>query len=195
MKRNLLYHTNIQLDPDPTQVYKSYTFALNSCYDPDYTGTGHSPMGFAELAIRYAGLYVVGAKMSLRFITGGTANAYPALYGIVISANATAPNYTSYDAFVEDQHRRGTIIGVIENIERNKRIIKWSAKKWFGKNVVGNTEYENNQGSGPGIKCFAHIYAFTVPGNTTNPPPIIVDVKLEQCIVGKEPVADIIVDG
>lgn len=43
-----------------------YTFAVNSLYDPNYTGTGHQPMGFDQMAAIFQSYTVVGVNASIK---------------------------------------------------------------------------------------------------------------------------------
>jgi len=45
----------------------SYVFALNGCFDPDITGTGHQPMGFDQMMAFYNHYCVVRTKAVVRF--------------------------------------------------------------------------------------------------------------------------------
>jgi hypothetical protein len=44
-----------------------FIFALNDAYDPNYSGVGHQPFGFDQLAAIYKRYLVLGAEIEIRF--------------------------------------------------------------------------------------------------------------------------------
>lgn len=46
-----------------------HQFRLNSCYDPDYSGAGHQPLGFDELSTMYQRYCVHGCEWTATFLT------------------------------------------------------------------------------------------------------------------------------
>lgn len=61
------------------QAVAKQVFRMNSCFDPDYTGTGHQPYYFDQLAAVYGGYCVIGSKLKATFspITDAIATAQP----------------------------------------------------------------------------------------------------------------------
>lgn len=55
------YTDNVTISTLPT-VTSSYEFRLNSVYDPNYTGSGHQPYGFDQLAALYSRYRVFATK-------------------------------------------------------------------------------------------------------------------------------------
>lgn len=51
-----------------------WQFRLNSCYDPDYTGTGHKPKWFDQLSAVYWYYKVLGSKITATFIPNQVAD-------------------------------------------------------------------------------------------------------------------------
>jgi len=48
-----------------------YVFRANSLYDPNYTGTGHQPLGFDQWAAFYNHYLVLGSKIKVTFMPRG----------------------------------------------------------------------------------------------------------------------------
>lgn len=185
-KRNLCYNDQFTFDVSTTAPVKTQTYRLNDIYDFDAATGGHQPLGFDEIFAEYQFAYVVGTKVIVKCSSAATSNINPTKIGWMISPDATPPAYDNYTTFVEDQHRRGRQIGILNNIDRQKWVIKWSAKKYFGKNIVGNTEYSNSVDSGPGIHAYLHLFAWLPPLQTTDPAPVIMDVLADFCVVFKQ---------
>lgn len=68
----LRYVQRIELDPGALGTTDWHTFRMNSIFDPDYTSTGHQPMGHDQYATLYHRYLVLGAKMTVQFVTTGT---------------------------------------------------------------------------------------------------------------------------
>jgi len=61
-------------------------FRLNDCYDPDYTGTGHQPMGFDQMMAFYSTFRVLSTDvhiMAQSYAAAAANNPQPAFNGIV----------------------------------------------------------------------------------------------------------------
>lgn len=47
-----------------------YVYSCNNCYDPDYSGTGHQPLGYDEWSQLYTYYKVLGAKITINAVNG-----------------------------------------------------------------------------------------------------------------------------
>lgn len=66
----------------------TYFFVANGVFDPDFTGTGHQPMGFDTLMLYYEQYTVVRSKISVTAINNG-ANAIR--FAVSLTPDTTAP--------------------------------------------------------------------------------------------------------
>lgn len=80
---HLKYVEMIQLDPTAGQ-FKTYLFSTNSCYDPNYTGTGHQPLLFDQFAAIYSHYIVTHSSIK---VTALSAPTVPAAFGVLVSDN------------------------------------------------------------------------------------------------------------
>lgn len=62
----LRYHELVFLNPSAGAV-GLYVFRANSCFDPNYTGTGHQPMGWDQLSSMFAHYCVVSSRIKAVF--------------------------------------------------------------------------------------------------------------------------------
>jgi len=69
----LTYKQNLAMVSTSGIIYKNQ-FAIGNLYDPDYTGAGHQPHGFDQLAALYKQYVVMGAKMTVNFRNAATNN-------------------------------------------------------------------------------------------------------------------------
>lgn len=80
-------------------LLQRYLFRANSCYDPDYSGTGHQPMGWDQWTNLFNHYVVVGSKITVRCLTDN-ANAAPYVFGIHLQ-DKTTPPYTDWWGYNE----------------------------------------------------------------------------------------------
>lgn len=75
--KTLRYSGNFGLT-STTGVVATYVLRANDCFDPDFTGTGHQPMGFDQMMVFYNHFCVVSARLIATFKsatgTAGTAS-------------------------------------------------------------------------------------------------------------------------
>lgn len=64
---NLIYSDSIILQPSVGTPCPSYTYRLNSVYDPDLTGIGGQPYWFDQLTAIYGRYMVMGAKIQVTY--------------------------------------------------------------------------------------------------------------------------------
>lgn len=93
----LAYHDTISLDADAgPDGFKTYVFRANSCYDPDFTGTGHQPMMFDQYMQIYDHYQVKWSSIKVTNIPKDTiGNTYPPIWGVYLGDEATAVNSMS----------------------------------------------------------------------------------------------------
>jgi len=84
----------------------TYVFRANSCYDPDYTGAGHQPMGWDEMSSLYKHYVVLGSRCVPRWSKQDAVDDVPTTIGCYLN-DTFGTGYTSGDAFVEA--KKGTI--------------------------------------------------------------------------------------
>lgn len=94
--KTLRYSTSISLGA-AAGALNTWIFRANDLFDPDFSGTGHQPMGFDQLMAWYNHFCVVRAKIVCTFRNIGTTSAYGA---IRVDGSNTA--LTVIDRLVED---------------------------------------------------------------------------------------------
>lgn len=80
-RTTLRYKEAVLLDPSAGQ-FKTYVFKTNDLYDPNYTGTGHQPMGYDQLAAVYSHYSVSRSRIK---VTQLTSPANPTVFGVLVS--------------------------------------------------------------------------------------------------------------
>lgn len=88
----LKYIDSMELDTT-AGLSGTYIFRANSCFDPDFTGTGHQPMGFDQWAAFYYRYRVVKSKITvIATTTNPQVAAGQAIVGVRTSAVSTTIN-------------------------------------------------------------------------------------------------------
>jgi len=87
MRANLRYVEYVSQDLG-AGVLGTYAYRCNSLFDPNYTGTGHQPLGFDQLAALYAHYTVLKSRIRVTWYPQSQGTV-PAVYGICKSADYT----------------------------------------------------------------------------------------------------------
>ena len=133
-----LRYTDIIVRTVPSAV-DNYVFRGNSCFDPDFTGTGHQPFGFDQWAAAnsfYNRYRVHASKMVIRFINEGLVGMAAAIYPSIVN---TLPSTWSNAS--EVPRSRTIIIG--QNTGADARLLKtvfMSTKKMFGMRSINQDD-------------------------------------------------------
>lgn len=83
----LAYVDSITIDPPGgPDGFGTYVFRANSCFDPDFTGTGHQPMMFDTYMALYDHYQVKWSSIKVTNTpTASAAQTYPPIWGVYLS--------------------------------------------------------------------------------------------------------------
>jgi len=94
-RKNLRYSTNFALTTTAGAV-TSYVFRANDLFDPDFTGSGHQPMGFDQMMLSYNHFVVVRSRIRVTFKSYGSVD-----QTVCIRQDATSTPLTVIDRILE----------------------------------------------------------------------------------------------
>lgn len=181
----LKYHENISFNCT-TGAVGTYTFFLNSGYDPNFTGTGHQPLGWDQWAVFYGAYVCTQAKWKLQVLNY---SAYQAVVGTLLDNNTTPP--TTLDALCEQPtayHRfvlsQGTTY--TQSIQFPEGQVNMG--KFFGVKKISDEVQRfgsNSFGSSPSNGCYLHLFGRDI--SATGTVPVYVDVEIEQTFIFSSP--------
>lgn len=164
----------------------SYKMRLNSCYDPNLTGLGHQPRGFDELTSIYEKYTVVGAKITVCYVSNSTT---PAVVGLR-TVDGNESSIVDKKVAIENGDSSWKYMANF-NGGSNKQVISRTVncKKFFNqKNIVGTDKFTLDANENPALDdaiigeiWVAPISATQVHGQT------MVDITIEYQVVFTEP--------
>lgn len=70
--------------------YNEFLFSCNNCHDPNYTGTGHQPLGWDQWKTFYERYTVEASRIRVHALREASSNTEVAVVGIVLADTATA---------------------------------------------------------------------------------------------------------
>ena len=182
--------SNVTLDAG-AGLATSHTFVCNSLFDPDFTFTGHQPMGYDQWSAIYERYTVLSSKITARYNPTGVANVNPFYFGITIDGEdgSGISTFTSINAILESKYSQGYKTGgVVASANNTKYVFPyatkyWNAKKYFGvKDVVDGQVYTGlmgNTGTGanPSVINKFIVWAASIDGNDPGAGSLTVEIE------------------
>jgi len=162
-----------------------YQFSTNSLWDPNTSGTGHQPLYFDQMTALYDHYVVIGSRFRAKFCTDG-ASTVSATFTAYIDDDTTTTNIADIVTGGEQTQAYRQIQFVPAPMTRALTAnLKWSAKKFFGKGVLANTDLQGSGLSGPNEQS---QYTVLLQGNGTSSTTITgtLLVEIEYITVWKE---------
>lgn len=186
----LRYVQEVSLDPGLSS-FSVYEFRANSVFDPDFTGTGHQPMGFDEWSALYERYTVYGSKINVMYAPESTTSVTPAYYGITTygTSGQLASTYGNVEAILEGKLTGfTTTMGGNLNSTFMPRTLtrKWSAKRFFGKkDPLDDPDVGALISASPVNVAYFGLWAGAIGGN--NPGVLNFRVLIDYIVMFHEP--------
>lgn len=140
-----------------TSSISNYTFRANDLYDPDYTSTGHQPLGFDQLMLQYEHFTVIGAKIHVTFDVLPT-QTVPVLLAIQKAAGV-AWTPSNQAEIMETPHLRYKIAPITNGATRVTLTSSMGMKKFFGcKAIVGEDSYKGSDSASPSEQAYFRLW-------------------------------------
>lgn len=143
-----------------------FGFRCNSMFDPNYSGVGHQPQFYDQMAAIYKTYQVIASFID---VTLDQQNTSQNNYKIVVTQDSALQ--TDVAAVLEEYGASRPLI----NAQRNSpKVLKasWNAKKWFKTTMSGlmaDQDKNTPVASNPTETIYYHIYAAPVLGTVTMP--------------------------
>lgn len=149
-------------------------FVCNGLFDPDYTGTGHQPLGFDQIMGIYTNYYVYKSTCTVDYISGdNTVTNCGQIAGLTVSDN-TAP-VTTLDTVAEQPYTTYKSMSTgygSRAVVRCNRTWRW---KQFNAGQYNNEDNQGTNSTNPTAAQYFNIWVQTPGGN--------LDPNAVQCLV------------
>lgn len=157
----LRYHESFVLNPGTAGVPSHFTFRANSCFDPNFTGTGHQPRGYDQIMAMYQYLAVREVQIEVWFQPRDGA---PVI--LSINADASAPSGYSRDSMME---QRTAVFKTAAGISSgNPGYISLRCKPWqLAGTKLSESDYRHLEGGNPIITQFLNVVGAPIEGTDT----------------------------
>lgn len=180
-KVTMIYHERFSLNPAVASL-ASYVFRANSCYDPNYTGTGHQPRGFDQLMALYDHGTVIGSKMDVGIFSPNSVGAT-----VAVNLRDSVSTPSTFDDMLEVPTCSWTIIspsagGGVANLSQS-----CSPAKFLGRPKVLS---EDDLRFSSSADCVEQAFYHIVVGPTdslTDLSSIDFHVRIEYTVILSEP--------
>lgn len=157
--KTLRYATNVSVATTSGAV-NTYVFRANDLFDPDYTSTGHQPMGFDQMMVFYNHFHVQRSRIT---VTCGNTAAGSEHAGLRVDASLTP--LTSSDQIREFG---GCVIEVLEakNTYGSAKVLSMSAdiKRLQGigprTDITANPNLGGDAGTSPTELTYYHLFVY-----------------------------------
>lgn len=121
-----------------------YVYRMNGLYDPDFTGSGHQPLGYDQWSAFYSRYLVYGSKV----ILSPVATVTDPIRVAVFPSESSAPTFSSPSAFFEQPYGKMVTFGNTTSSIKRVLVNYMSIKKLEG-NPLDSLNYSAPIGADP----------------------------------------------
>jgi len=150
-----------------------FTISCNGMYDPNFTGGGRQPMAFDNMTALYDHYTVIGSKIVVKCTPVSTTNP-PAFFGMYLNDDTTvtpsnAASFLANAASYTILPTGGSATKMISG--------RWSAKKMFGKSVLGNNILRGDASANPTEATYWTVFFAALDEESNTAAAFTVDVE------------------
>jgi len=171
----LRYNECVAINPPASGLFIYYAFNATSLFDPNFSGAGHQPYGFDQIAQFYDHYTVHKARIKVRFNHGNTVASVPIFCSVIVDdANSTA--MASPEHVMESGTARYRIL--LPDSSKSCRVsTSVNVKKFLGKNRFVSATAAT--GASPSENVYFILAIAGICGNSADPPAIYAQVQIE----------------
>ncbi len=159
----MIYVQRVSLDPTAGLLAVN-VFRANSLFDPDFSGVGHQPMGFDDMAYLYEKYRVFSVSMKVTFTNADTT--YYAVSGIHNGVHEETPVPDPLDMREQNRTRWRQLAPTHASVQGNESAtVTYSCKPWKSLHTAyKDKNYASFVTGNPAEVCY--IYVFLGPLNS-----------------------------
>lgn len=173
------YQDVVSINPGAGGTAGVHVFSANGMYDPDVTSTGHQPRGFDQLMAMYDHYVVIGAKITVEFVSP----TYDNLVWIALRDDNTVQS--DKNEYLEGRNVISALLPADSSSHR--RLTKtFSTRKFLGRSKpLSDSQLKGNTGGNPAEQAFFHVGM--APTSTNDEAAHNVNVRIDYLAVLIEP--------
>lgn len=159
LRTTLRYQDNYTLTSSSGSAAQNI-FRLNSLFDPDYTGAGHQPLYFDQIAAIYGNYRVRYARMDVLFLplTDDTEITTTGPYQVGVSANSNGSFSSSLTTISEQNNSKIAILARDKSAVPVSLSLTYTPKRDMGIDIMDDT-VSSSVSSNPGKPYYGCIFA------------------------------------
>ena len=162
----------------------SHLFRANSLYDPNFTSTGHQPLGFDQWMSLYSKGVVLNSKIVVKALAPPSANVDIGVFGCALRGTNTSVIVTS--ELIEAD--RSSFACYARDVDLNQECsTQYSAKEFYSvKDPVDEDDLAFTAGADSAKQAYYHVFQGSI-NSTVNPIAVICQVLIEYKVRLYEP--------
>jgi len=181
--KRLRYSTTFSGATTSGAITSTYVFRANDCFDPDFTGTGHQPMGIDQMLLFYNHFCVL--KCMIKIIAKNTTTTSPT---VCLRVDGDSTPLTVIDRIVEDGACVMEVVEIKGAYGANKKLqLAIDVAKLQGvtqKTISADPTLRGNAATSPTEVTYFHITMWDTGGFTGS---MEVDVVMDFIVLFTEP--------
>lgn len=183
---SLNYACGKTLTPPGTANLTSFRIACNGLYAPEITG-GHQPLMFDQLAVAYAKMTVIGARIICTYSAAATTTDLAYVIGIHRNPNLTSPP-SSFLTYAENGNARFKTVTFGQGSPSHTMTMNFSTRKHMSVvNVLDDDDLASNSAANP--LATAGFDVFCQPADQgTVLPALVVNVRVQYIALCSDPI-------
>lgn len=147
------YSETTQIPTGAAGALAVQNWKINGMWDTNTSGGGHQPMYFDQIGALYNYYVVVGAIARVQFVPNA-ANTVPTLVGCYFNDNTTNPALSG----ILEQNTSKFKLSAYGGLDPIVFTMKWSAKKYFGRNVIDDSDLRGTPSSDPSEITYLSLF-------------------------------------
>lgn len=153
LKQTLKYSDSGSLTS--TTNYNSHLFSCNGIYDPNITGIGTQPNYFDQMSLIYNHYQVIGSKITWKIMNNTSAPATRCV--LTINDDTTDATFATLNSLVNKNGSKHYFLSTGATDTAKTSTQRWSQKKTFGKNSLGNKDFLGTIANNPAEQSYFQL--------------------------------------
>lgn len=159
LKSTLKYVTTITLNPSAGGC-AGHTFRINSLQDPDYTGTGHQPMGYDQIMALYDRYTVKACRIKVTQVPASVSTTIPGMFGVILNEDTSLGAGKSLYSILEQRNVSPTeVTGTVTSLTHPIKY-QCNSAQYFGKSgdITGDADMSARATVSPARAAFFTVF-------------------------------------